>query len=744
TTVYTINTGTTFSLQCSNSAGVSNVATAQVAVTAPPPTVPTVTLSANPTSVTAGGSSTLTWSVNNSPTSCTASNDRGNAYWSGSVNINGGSITVYGINNVTNFSIQCSNSAGTSSPATAQVTTTQPGASATLSANPTSTTSGGSSLLSWVVSGTPGYCYISNDQGNSSFEGYVGGSSSSQTAYNIYSDTTFTIQCYDYTYGWSPISSAVVTIGASALPPTVALVASPTSVTTGGSSLLTWTVTGSAYYCYAYNNQSNTSWSGYPVGYSSNKTVTSINATTIFSIQCLNDYGWSNTATATVTAGSSFPDLTAGAPTPATATINTATTFSSSIQNIGTASTGGGFKNFFQVAGGSFGTTSAPTDLAYSNMSTLAASASAIATSAVTFTSAGTYQVRACADLISSRDTGGSIAESNESNNCSTWTTVTASSAAPNVDLVAAAPTPTTAVVNVSQSFSSTITNNGTVTTGSPFWYFYAFDNDSDHAIWTANSSGYYSSALAGGASTNAAFAYTFPTTGTWYVKNCADQNINQIGSIAESNEGNNCSAWTAVTVSSGLPTGSISATNCTILKNASTCNSSVTWSTNNPVGTSSVVKPTNVTVSSGNSGTNVPIAVKYNFETFYLYNNAVQLGLVNVFSSCASGTSWDGSKCAVNTSNSCANGATNYPTCTTTGGTCLNGATNPPVCTINGGGCLNGATNPPACTSNASGLCLNGATNPPVCTTDASGLCLNGASNPPTCFDKTPIFIEN
>ena len=47
---------------------------------------------------------------------------------------------------------------------------------------------------------------------------------------------------------------------------------------------------------------------------------------------------------------STAPDLTASAPTPATATVNVAQAFSSTITNIGNASTGASFSNFFQVA----------------------------------------------------------------------------------------------------------------------------------------------------------------------------------------------------------------------------------------------------------------------------------------------------------------------------------------------------------------------------------------------------------
>lgn len=102
-----------------------------------------------------------------------------------------------------------------------------------------------------------------------------------------------------------------------------------------------------------------------------------------------------------------------------------------------------------------------------------------------------------------------------------------------------------------------------------------------------------------------------------------------------------------------------------------------------------------------------------------------------------------------------CSNGASNYPTCTTTTlGSCVNGNTNPPACTTGGNSscsngavnyptcsltssntCINGTYNPPDCNSfNSNMTCPNGAVNYPDCTVTSSNICINGATNPPTC----------
>ncbi|KKP98323.1 MAG: hypothetical protein US05_C0005G0027 [Candidatus Nomurabacteria bacterium GW2011_GWA1_36_15] len=78
----------------------------------------------------------------------------------------------------------------------------------------------------------------------------------------------------------------------------------------------------------------------------------------------------------------------------------------------------------------------------------------------------------------------------------------------------------------------------------------------------------------------------------------------------------------------------------CIIASGSSSCNINYSWTTTNPQATSAITKPVNVTVATGNSGTNVPFAVKYNSETFYLYNNSVLLNQSTVTSSCDSSTS--------------------------------------------------------------------------------------------------------
>ena len=141
-------------------------------------------------------------------------------------------------------------------------------------------------------------------------------------------------------------------------------------------------------------------------------------------------------------------DLTVSGITPTSAIAGTATTFSATIYNTGTGSTGIGFKNFYQVKSGTVGYTpqnfftkllniahaaETITDLAATTMSALAAGGNGTATQTYTFPAAGIYGIRVCADKADRNGTNGNpngeIAESNEENNCGGWTDVNVTAA---------------------------------------------------------------------------------------------------------------------------------------------------------------------------------------------------------------------------------------------------------------------------------------------------------------------------
>lgn len=88
------------------------------AVTAIP--APVVTLTPSVTSVTSGGTVTLTWSTQNA-TSCTASGGSG---WSGDESPSGGTVTTSALTTTTTFSLNCTGGGGTGSGSTTVTVTT--------------------------------------------------------------------------------------------------------------------------------------------------------------------------------------------------------------------------------------------------------------------------------------------------------------------------------------------------------------------------------------------------------------------------------------------------------------------------------------------------------------------------------------------------------------------------------------------------------------------------------------------
>ncbi|MFH0804054.1 MAG: DUF2341 domain-containing protein, partial [Candidatus Zambryskibacteria bacterium] len=121
-------------------------------------------------------------------------------------------------------------------------------------------------------------------------------------------------------------------------------------------------------------------------------------------------------------------------------------------------------------------------------------------------------------------------------------------------DLTASAPTQNTATVGTPQAFTSTITNSGGSSTGSAFTNLFQFDDNPDHTTVFANQT-VSAGPIAAGAPAGITSSYNFPTSGTWYVRVCADKSsAGDPGTIPESDENNNCSdPWKTVSVSSGV-----------------------------------------------------------------------------------------------------------------------------------------------------------------------------------------------
>ena len=302
-----------------NFSGNSNTANATTQAGTP---VPTATLAANPTSITSGQSSTLTWSSTNA-TCCTGTGFTASGT-SGSTNV---SPTV-----TTTYSITCTGAGGTSPAASATVTVTAGTPDiivSSITASPANPTAGQAVTFSAVVrnqgtAATPAGTILgilfsvdgtSVSWSDTNTASLAAGASVTLTANGGPSGATWSATAGTHTIlanaddvnritesnESNNTLSTSLTVTASP-PPTATLSANPTSVAYNGSATLTWNST-NATSCTASGG-----WSGAKAT-SGTQTLTSLTSTATYTITCTGAGGTSPAASATVTVGPP-PDTT--------------------------------------------------------------------------------------------------------------------------------------------------------------------------------------------------------------------------------------------------------------------------------------------------------------------------------------------------------------------------------------------------------------------------------------------------
>ncbi len=223
---------TTYTAKAAGAGGNAS-ATATVTVTsATPPAAPTVTILANPTSITAGGSSTLTVGATNATTVVVAGSD-GSSY---NLAANGGVQAVTPAGSTT-YTATATGAGGTATAVTTvTVVAVAPpvGPTVAISANPASITAGGSSTLA-VVATNATTVQVTGSDGSSYNLAANGGNQAVTPA----ATTTYTAVAT----GTGGTASAVTTVTVNPPAPTVSITAVPASITTGASSTLTVTAT---------------------------------------------------------------------------------------------------------------------------------------------------------------------------------------------------------------------------------------------------------------------------------------------------------------------------------------------------------------------------------------------------------------------------------------------------------------------------------------------------------------------
>lgn len=169
--------------------------------TTPPPAV---TLTANPSTITSGGSSVLTWSSTNA-TSCTAGGG-----WSGAKATNG-SESRTNLASTSTFTLTCTGVGGSGNRSATVTVNPAPAPTVTLTATPTSVSSGNSSVLTWSSTNATSCTAAGGWNGTK-----TPASGGSQSTGNLTSTQNYTLTCNGA--GGSTNASATVTV--TAAPPT--------------------------------------------------------------------------------------------------------------------------------------------------------------------------------------------------------------------------------------------------------------------------------------------------------------------------------------------------------------------------------------------------------------------------------------------------------------------------------------------------------------------------------------------
>ncbi len=248
------------------------------------------------------GMVTLNWMSDGD--ACTAGGATANGQWTGALLASGSqtliNLTTSGVNT---FTLVCAKGGINSVAASVDVTVAaQPGApTVTLNANPVMNVPyNGSTTLTWSTVNATSCVASSNpanaawDNANKALNEAVGQVINNLTAAN----NTFTLAC---TNAGGLVTTASVTVTVVQPNPTVTLTASAAMIGQGQPVTLTWTTTDLAS-CNASAVPANAQWTGAKgVLASQNQTITNLQATTAFTLNCVGINGANVTANASVT-----------------------------------------------------------------------------------------------------------------------------------------------------------------------------------------------------------------------------------------------------------------------------------------------------------------------------------------------------------------------------------------------------------------------------------------------------------
>ncbi len=213
-----LKANSTFVLTCAGAGG-SAAQSATVSVSA---AAPTVSLTAEPSTVKSGAASTLVWSSTNA-SSCAAS-----GAWSGGKALSG-SYSTGALQSNQTYTITCTGSSGATATQSATISVSAPAPTVTMSATPSTVASGGKSTLNWSSTNATSCTASGAWSGSTGLRG-------STTTGPIDASSTYILSCT----GSGGTASQSATVSVSSAAPIVKFTASPSTVASGASSTLTW------------------------------------------------------------------------------------------------------------------------------------------------------------------------------------------------------------------------------------------------------------------------------------------------------------------------------------------------------------------------------------------------------------------------------------------------------------------------------------------------------------------------
>ena len=553
--------------------------------------IPTVTVTASPSSISSGDSSTISWTSTNA-VSCDAGDDsRGTGA--------SGSFSTGILSTTTSYAVTCKAKNGNvMSDMVIVLVTNSYGSGDNGSSDPDSNngpdlTAGSVSPITVTAGTIQSFSAIASNTGNENAEGFIATmyysdkydgkgtiteinnqdvqslatkknetivgahkfSSTDETpSIRVCADTNNEVNETNEDNNCGDWINIIVTNSSGLNIPTVTVTASPNSISSGGSSTISWTST-NATSCDAGDDSRGTGTSG---SFSTGELTTSRS----YSVKCKSSSGMPGIGNTIVyvdinVSTSSGPDLIAYPITTTTAIIETAQEFSVEIQNIGNKSTEDEFDNILEYATESNGRGILTKDSVILTLGPLDSNDNTTATWTHTFTEGGTYYMRMCTDKSYIDDTDGLIDETNEDNNCGAWMAIVVSDSdslpteTSDSDLIAYSVTPTSVTANNIEAFSAIIENQGSSSTGDEFPYFFQISENSTGTDATDLEYDTLTAIDSGNVKT-ASQKNVFTSSGTYYMRVCADKySSTEDGVINETDEDNNCGDWTTISVSS-------------------------------------------------------------------------------------------------------------------------------------------------------------------------------------------------